>query len=149
MRYLNPFPSSFWHAHCKLHAPMSASSTKRIKGMNDDFINGVFQALAAVMVLNNVRALHRDREVRGVSIASTVFFFVYGIWNLRYYPLLGQWWSFAGGVLVTLANCLCVGMMIYYTYFKFESRKTAHVIRSKPASYSEQCRSLISTEASK
>jgi hypothetical protein len=86
--------------------------------MNDDFINGAFQVVAAVMVLNNVRALHRDREVRGVSIASIAFFFLYGVWNLRYFPLLGQWWSFAGGVLVTLANCLCVGMMIYYTYFR-------------------------------
>src|SRR5438105_7336287 len=95
--------------------------------MNDDFINGAFQVVAAVMVLNNVRALHRDREVRGVSIASTAFFFLYGVWNLRYFPLLGQWWSFAGGVLVTLANCLCVGMMIYYTYFRNNARVQAPV----------------------
>ncbi|HVK56246.1 MAG TPA: hypothetical protein VM532_14615 [Burkholderiales bacterium] len=85
--------------------------------MSDDFINGVFQAIAALMVLNNVRILYRDREVRGVSIMSTAFFFLYGVWNLRYYPVLGQWWSFAGGVLVMLANCLCVCMMIYYTHF--------------------------------
>jgi len=84
--------------------------------MTDDLINGLFQLCVAVMIFNNVRVLYRDREVKGISGWSTLFFFLYGLWNLHYYPLLGQWWSFAGGTLVIFADCVFGCMMIYYNY---------------------------------
>lgn len=79
-----------------------------------DFINGTFEALAGLMILNHCRVLYRDKLVRGVSAVSTAFFFAWGVWNLFYYPHLGQWWSFAGGLVIVAANCLWLGMMIYY-----------------------------------
>ena len=59
--------------------------------------------------------------VRGVSWMATTFFTSWGYWNLYYYPHLDQWWSFAGGVLIVVANTLWIGMMIYY--IRQESRE--------------------------
>lgn len=82
--------------------------------MIPDIINGLFELLGGLFILNHCRAVLRDRSVAGVSIAGTVFFFLWGLWNLFYYPHLDQLWSFAGGVLIVIANCLWVGLLIYY-----------------------------------
>lgn len=81
-----------------------------------DLINGAFEALAGLAVLNHCRALHRDKQVRGVAVSSTAFFTAWGLWNLYYYPQLGQIWSFVGGIVVTAANLLYVSMLLYYTH---------------------------------
>lgn len=79
-----------------------------------DIINGSFEALASLFILNHCRVLWRQKQVRGVSIVSTSFFFTWGVWNIAYYPMIGQPFSFACGVLVTAANALCVGLMWHY-----------------------------------
>lgn len=91
-----------------------------------DIINGTFEALASVMVLNHCRVLLRDQAVAGVSIASTIFFTLWGIWNIWYYPTLDQIWSMVGGILVTLANLFYVALLIRFAgndiTITFESR---------------------------
>lgn len=79
-----------------------------------DMINGSFEVVASLMILNHCRILHRDKLVRGVSALSTAYFFMWGMWNLYYYPHLDQWWSFIGGALVAVANCLWLGLLLYY-----------------------------------
>lgn len=69
-----------------------------------DFVNGMFELGGALLLLLNVRALYRHREIKGVHRGPTVFFTFWGMWNLFYYPHLGQWWSFAGGIAVVLVN---------------------------------------------
>jgi hypothetical protein len=80
-----------------------------------DMINGAFEALAGFMVLNHCRAVRRDKTVAGVSIVSSAFFTSWGFWNLYYYPHLGQWYSFWGGIFIVMANSAWVGLMIHYT----------------------------------
>lgn len=80
----------------------------------NDIINGLFELLAGVMILNHCRAVIRDKAVAGVSIISTIFFSLWGVWNLHYYPSLDQWWSFAGGLLIVAANFLWVSLLIKY-----------------------------------
>lgn len=83
--------------------------------MNIDLINGMFEVLAGFMILNHCRILYKDKQVKGVSILSTVFFSLWGFWNLYYYPALDQWISFVCGILIVCANLLWVSMMIYYS----------------------------------
>jgi hypothetical protein len=52
--------------------------------------------------------------VKGVSILSTTMFTAWGFWNLFYYPHLGQWWSFTGGLAIVAANALWVALMLKY-----------------------------------
>lgn len=84
-----------------------------------DTINGLFEVLGGIFILNHCRVLYKAKQLTGVSIISTVFFTLWGVWNLYFYPSLDQWVSFAGGVVITVANLLWVGMMVYYTkYYK-------------------------------
>jgi len=82
--------------------------------MSPDLINGLFEAFAGLFVLNHCRVLLRDRAVAGVSIASVAFFTLWGVWNLWFYPNLGQLWSLVGGVFVVVANALYVGLLIRF-----------------------------------
>lgn len=79
-----------------------------------DLINSLFELFASLFVLNNCRVLYKQKEVKGVSIISTAFFTSWGLWNVFYYPHLGQVLSFYAGIAVLLSNLLWVGMMIYY-----------------------------------
>lgn len=79
-----------------------------------DFTNGLFEFIGGLLILNHCRAVLRDKAVAGVSILSTAVFTSWGFWNLYYYPSLGQWWSFTGGLLIVTANCLWVYLMLKY-----------------------------------
>jgi len=65
--------------------------------MIPDLINGLFEFAGAFALALNVRQLWRDKEVKGVHPIPTAFFAAWGLWNLFYYPHLGQYWSLAGG----------------------------------------------------
>lgn len=79
-----------------------------------DFINSSFELLAGVFVLNHCRVLRKEKEVKGVSLASIMFFSVWGFWNIIYYPALNQWCSFIGGIFITAANLVYSTMIFYY-----------------------------------
>lgn len=82
--------------------------------MTPDMINGLFEMIGGLLVLNHCRAVLRDRRVAGVSIFSVAVFTLWGFWNLYYYPFLGQWWSFAGGLVIVMANALWVALLFRY-----------------------------------
>jgi len=79
-----------------------------------DLINSLFEFVGSVMIWTNVVALYRDKQVRGVRVGPTAFFMAWGFWHLAYYPHLGQWLSFLGGISITLANTVWAGQMLYY-----------------------------------
>lgn len=79
-----------------------------------DIINAAFEAAAGIFVLNHCRVLLKDRETRGVSILSTVFFMCWGFWNVFYYPALEQPFSAAAGVFVALANAIYIALMVRF-----------------------------------
>jgi|HubBroStandDraft_6_1064221.scaffolds.fasta_scaffold765450_1 hypothetical protein len=82
--------------------------------MVPDAINGAFEAFGGLMNMVNVLRIYRDKGYRGISIIPTVFFTAWGFWNLAYYPMLHQWMSFTGGLLIVVANTIWVAMALYY-----------------------------------
>ena len=82
--------------------------------MEADVINGLFEGFGSILLWKNVSILLKDKEVKGVHWIPTSFFFLWGIWNLYYYPHLNQMWSFLGGCSIVLANGAWLGLMIYY-----------------------------------
>lgn len=82
----------------------------------NDLINGLLEAWGGLFIGLSCWKLYQDKKVRGVSVWHFGFFMVWGLWNLYYYPSLGQWTSFVGGVGVVLANMLLVAMILYYNY---------------------------------
>ncbi len=80
-----------------------------------DYVNGAFELLGAAAIFGHVHRVLKDKSVAGVSLHSTMFFASWGLWNLYYYPSLGQWASFAGGVFIVIGNACWIAGMIYYT----------------------------------
>jgi len=79
-----------------------------------DVINGSFEVGGSGAILLSIRQLAKDKSVRGFHWGQLGFFTSWGVWNLFYYPHLGQWTSFIGGCCVTLTNAIYLGMIFYY-----------------------------------
>jgi hypothetical protein len=79
-----------------------------------DYINGAFEFWGGVALWKNVGMIRRDKMVRGVNWQVTAFFTTWGVWNLFYYPSLGQWVSFAGGLNIVAANAVWLSYAVRY-----------------------------------
>lgn len=79
-----------------------------------DIINGCLECAAAGMTSLNVRRVWKDRMVRGVDWRVTAFHISWGLYNLYFYPSLGQWCSLAGGIVLTLTNAAYVASLLYF-----------------------------------
>ena len=79
-----------------------------------DIINGAFESVAGVLIWMNVITLYKDKTITGVHWCPVLVFTLWGFWNLVYYPHLGQWISFFGGIAVVTANTTWLIQMVYY-----------------------------------
>lgn len=82
--------------------------------MSPDLINGLFELVGGCLLWRNVLQLHRDKVVRGVHWAPTLFFASWGYWNCFFYPHLDQWWSFVGGLNIVIPNTVWFLQMVHY-----------------------------------
>lgn len=82
--------------------------------MSPDLINGCFELVGAGFNLLNVHRLVKDKRLNGVRWEPTAFFTSWGVWNLFYYPALGQYWSFLGGCVIVAVNALWVALVAWY-----------------------------------
>jgi hypothetical protein len=79
-----------------------------------DAINALFELAGGLAVWRHCVVLYQQKKVRGVSVLATTLFASWGVWNLYYYPWLGQWLSFLGGISIVSGNMVWIGMMYYY-----------------------------------
>jgi len=77
-----------------------------------DLINGSIELVGAIFSWRNAWQLRLDREIRGVYWPTSLFFAAWGLWNLYYYPALGQWASFSAGLVLVAGNVAWVAMAI-------------------------------------
>jgi len=80
-----------------------------------DVVNGLFELFGGCLLWVQFARLRRDRQVKGVYIPAWAFFAGWGFWNLFYYPSLGQWASFGGGLVVAAANVAWLVLAIKLT----------------------------------
>ena len=86
--------------------------------MTPDAINATFELAGGIFVGFSIWKLHKEQLVRGVSWIHVCFCFMWGGWNLFYYPYLGQWLSFLGGLLIVATNLIWFIQLIYYTHME-------------------------------
>lgn len=79
-----------------------------------DAVNGSLELIAGFMLWINVAKIRKDKSVAGVHWLPCLFFLLWGLWNLFYYPHLGQWLSFFGGLNLSLANVVWFTYMMKY-----------------------------------
>lgn len=82
--------------------------------MTPDHINALFEAVGAWFAWRNAWQLYRDKTVRGAYAPTWFFFTAWGLWNLWYYPALGQWYSFAAGVALAAGNAAWCALAVRY-----------------------------------
>lgn len=80
--------------------------------MTPDIVNGCFELVGAYFTWANFRAYHRVRKLQGVYWPTTGFFTAWGVWNLFYYPSIGQPLSFLGGCVLMLGNAAWIGLVL-------------------------------------
>lgn len=86
-----------------------------------DLVNGCFEFSGGFVLLLNVRQLIKDKNITGISLIPVIFFSIWGLWKLYYYPNLEQWLSFIGGIFLFIVDLIWLGLAIYYWY-KFYRR---------------------------
>lgn len=79
-----------------------------------DGVNASFEIIAGFLLLLNVREIVRTKTVKGVHLAPAIFFTIWGMWNIFYYPMLKQPISFYAALLVVAANGAWVILAVYY-----------------------------------
>ncbi len=82
--------------------------------MSPDALNACFEAIGAVLVWGNVRALLRDRHVAGVNLSVSAFYIAWGCSNLWYYYQLGHWLSLLGDIGILSANAVWLVLALSY-----------------------------------
>jgi hypothetical protein len=86
--------------------------------LTPDMINGLFEAFGALFMLKNIQTLYRDKQIKGVSKLTILFFTGWGYWNCYFYPSLNQPISFVAGACLAMANTIWVCQMVYYSRYK-------------------------------
>lgn len=79
-----------------------------------DAVNGLFEFVAAVLVWGNVRALLRDKQVKGVNLRVNVWYCCWGVSSLIYYARLSHWFSFVGNCGILCANIVWLLLALRY-----------------------------------
>lgn len=79
-----------------------------------DLLNGLFEGFAGMFVLLNIIQLYKDKQLKGISITSIIFFTLWGFWNTIFYPMNDLFYSFIGGLFVTSLNLIWIVQILYY-----------------------------------
>ena len=84
--------------------------------MMGDTINGVFEGGGALLLILNINRLIKDKKVSGISLFPVIFFSIWELYWLWYYPTLKQWCSFVGAAALLLSNTVWVALALYYSH---------------------------------
>ncbi|KZX57708.1 hypothetical protein A3709_18975 [Halioglobus sp. HI00S01] len=78
--------------------------------------NAGFELFGAFAGLNNCRAVYRARMWAGVSPMSSVFFWLWGVWNLYFYGSLDQTFSMLASVALVGTNSIYLYLLWRYRH---------------------------------
>lgn len=92
--------------------------------LTPDQINGSFELAGAYFTWSNFAAYYKARELVGVYWPATAFFTLWGLWNLYYYPAIGQPLSFSGGIALTSGS---LAWLVLVLWDKFTNKLDAEI----------------------
>jgi hypothetical protein len=79
-----------------------------------DAVNGAFELSGGAFVALNCLDIWRKKMVAGATVPVALFFLSWGLWNIAYYPHLGQWFSMAGGLFLAGMNGVLLWMIVKF-----------------------------------
>lgn len=79
-----------------------------------DLINAVFEFGIGLLAIGNIKAILRDKCVKGVFWPVQLWAMAWGYYNLFYYWHLDQYLSWTAGLTITATNTAWVILCLYY-----------------------------------
>lgn len=86
--------------------------------MTPDMINASFEFAGSLVVCFSIFTIMKDKCYAGINIIHVGFFSVWGVWNVFYYPAIGQPWSFIAGCFLAAANVVYVMLLWWFPHRK-------------------------------
>ena len=81
-----------------------------------DQINSGFIFVAGIFYVLNLLKLIKDKDVKGISKLSIVFFSIWNIWTLFFFLMVTEfWWTIGAYIIVTVLNIVYIILMIKYS----------------------------------
>ena len=82
--------------------------------MYDQIISG-FIFVAGIFYVLNLLKLIKDKDIKGISKLSIVFFSIWNIWTLFFFLMVTEfWWTIGAYIIVTVLNVVYIILMIKY-----------------------------------
>lgn len=88
-----------------------------------DMLNAIFEGGLSLFIFMSVWKLHKDKLLRGVFWPMVAFTMSWGYFNLWFYPVIDQWWSFFAGIAVVTSNTIWLSQMLYYNWRERKGHK--------------------------
>lgn len=80
-----------------------------------DQINSGFIFVAGIFYVLNLLKLIKDKDIKGISKLSIVFFSIWNIWTLFFFLMVTEfWWTIGAYIIVTVLNVVYIILMIKY-----------------------------------
>lgn len=79
-----------------------------------DLINAAFELCGGLFLLPSILSAWQAKKIVGYHWITALFFWFWGVWNLFYYPHLGQWISTFAGLGVTSAATAWLILVLLY-----------------------------------
>ena len=93
-----------------------------------DLINALFQLGGALAAWKNIHQLWRDKHVQGVFWPFTIYYAVWGLWNLAFFSHLAQWWSLASGTMLVSGNIVWSSIALHHHFKKTRQRRLIRIV---------------------
>ena len=95
-----------------------------------DLVNGLLEGLiVSIFIFLNLKAILKDKKVRGFTLSSVIFFFVWSVWNLFYYKSLNQPFSTWSVFTATIFGVGADFLVFYYYFLEVKNTKENKKIR--------------------
>lgn len=79
-----------------------------------DFINAMFELFGSFATIVNIVKIISDKQIKGISLWTCVFFTTWSIWNIGFYSTLQQPVSLIFSVLMCILNLVWLVLAFYY-----------------------------------
>jgi hypothetical protein len=79
-----------------------------------DLVTSLFQIGAVIFLLDNIRTLLKDRQLKGVSIGMISFFTLWGYWGIYMFHMLKQPFSMWTNVAIAAAYTVWLLLALYF-----------------------------------
>lgn len=69
-----------------------------------DIVNGIWEFAGALFVVPSIKNILKTKVSSGITWQTQLFFLLWGLWNVFFYPYNGLTFSFIGGLVLAATN---------------------------------------------